>query len=215
MKKIFAVVVLSFLMFSLVSAGLGIKYSEESALINEGDEKCLTYSVYNPWPDDSNVIIDVSSELQEVMVLQEAETKFVPAFTSSENALPIKFCFKVPKVYQRDCAVGSFLCELQCQEETKVYEGEVAIRTIPKETQMTGTGGSATAAVIGAPLRVRVACNPHSRDYTLLYAFIAVFSVLIVASVLIKRYRKPKVERDKERLKKLKDEIKKESKKKK
>lgn len=206
--------VLAFLVFSslFVSAGLGIKYGQESAMVNEGDETCLSYGVYNPWPDDSNVIIGVSDSLKEILIQQEAETKFVPKFTPSQDAIPIKFCFKVPQVYSRNCAVvGKFLCELTCKEDLKVYEGEVSVSTLPMDNAITGTGGSATMAVAGAPLRIRVACNPFPRNYTLLYVLIALISATAIGIIFFMRYRRPKIERDKERVRKLKEEIKKES----
>lgn len=209
--------VLTLLVFSsfFVSAGLGIKYGQESAMVNEGDETCLSYSVYNPWPDDSNVIIGVSDSLKEILVLQEAETKFVPKFTSSQDAIPIKFCFKVPQVYSRNCAfAGKLLCELTCKEDMKSYEGEVSVSTLPVDTAITGTGGSAAMAVVGAPLRIRVACNPFPRSYTLLYVLIALISAVVIGIIFFMRYRRPKIERDKERVRKLKEEIKREASKK-
>ncbi|MEK6925948.1 MAG: hypothetical protein AABW50_01575 [Nanoarchaeota archaeon] len=204
------IVVLGAIIFSnFIYSGLGIKYSQESALVNEGGSACLTYEVYNPWSDDSNVIIGVSDELKGVLILQEAETKFVPAYTSSQNAIPVKFCFKVPRLYARDCLVGNFLCKLDCNEDMKIYEGDVAVRTVPGDDVGGGIGGSTTTAVVGAPLRIRVACAPHTRDYTLLYAFAAVISALIVASILFKKYRKPKEQRIKEKMQKLKEEMRK------
>ena len=94
-----------------------------------------------------------------------------------------------------------------------MYEGEVFLKTVPLQTTIGGTGGSATSMSVSAPLRVRVQCTAHPRDYSLLYLVFAVISALVVFFVLFNKYRKPKVERDKEKLAKLKSEIARESKK--
>lgn len=198
---------------SFVSAGIGIKYEQESALVGEGEKACLTYGVYNPWDDETYATIGLSDSLLEILSMQEAETKLLPAQTSSDEAIPIEFCFKVPNnIYYKDCSVGSFICKQECTEEMKVYEGEVFVSTVPDPKAIEGTGGSATKYSISAPLRVRVKCVPHARDYTLVYVLLALISAAVIAFILIRRYRKPKAERDKEKLKKLKAEIAKESK---
>lgn len=216
MKKgpgfIFSLFFLVILSVGFISAGIGIKWSQESAMINENEKTCMSYSVYNPWPEDSYVAISLGGELNNVLIMQEAQNKLIPADTSSSNAIPVEFCFKVPTVYNRDCLiVGKLLCELKCNEEQKVYEGEVIVQSVPAPAQISGTGGSATQMAVSAPLRIRVRCNPYARDYTLLYVLIAAISGLIVAILLIKKYRKPKIERDREKLRKLKEKLARES----
>ncbi len=215
---IYTVFVVSFgivLFSSLVSAGLGIKYSEQSVMVKEGETACLTYGVYNPWDDQTYATIGLSDNLKEILTVQDVESKVLPAQTSSDEAIPIKFCFKVPRVYSRDCSVGSFICEQTCEEPQVEYSGEVVVSSIPAPTQITGAGGSATKYAVGAPLTVRVSCTPHGRDYTLVYVLLALISALVIAGVLFKKYRKPKSVRDKEKIAKLKAEIAKEEGKKK
>lgn len=196
---------------SSVSAGIGIKYDQESAMVEEGGKSCLTYSIYNPFPSDTYVMISVSPELKDILVLQEMESKLIPRETSSANAIPMEFCFEVPQVYQRDCSVGSFLCELKCEEENKVYDGEVIVSAAPAPASIGGTGGSTTQMSVSAPLRIRVECSVHPRDYTILYILIALLSAAVISWALFRKYRKPKVERDREKLKKLRAKIAKES----
>jgi len=196
---------------SFISAGLGIKWSQESIMVNEGDSVCLnSYSIYNPWGADSNVIIGLSEELQGILVMQETTTKIIPAFTSSSESIPMEFCFEVPKIYERNHAIaGMFIDKLDCSEEMKVYEGEVVIESAPISTEMSGIGGSATKMSVSAPLRVRVKCNPYSWNYTLAYVLAAVLSGGFIFMILFRRYRKPKEQRIKEKMKKLKAELKK------
>lgn len=190
--KIYFGFLLAVLVVSLASAGVGLKWSEESRVVVEGEECCLTYSVYNPWDQDSWVTISVSDNLKSIATSAIAETKFVSAKTSSSNAVPVKFCFKVGNVYEDDCWVaGKYLCKQTCSEDMKTYEGEVSVM----ETNAplgSGNPGSATAAVISAPLRVKVRCVETPRDLTLLYACIAILSAVAITIVLAKKYSKKK-----------------------
>ena len=211
----FCLVLMLLVLTSLVSAGVGIKWEQESALVNENEKTCLTYKVYNPWPEESYVTIEVSDEsgeIKEILTEQESEEKLVPANTASSEAIPIKFCFKVPKIYKRDCWVGNFICKQECNEEQKIYEGEVSVKSVPPPTEIGGAGGSATSMAVSAPLRIKVRCNAHSRDFTLIYIVLALISALVIGIVLYRRYRKPASERDKEKLRRLQEKIRKKNK---
>lgn len=193
---------------SFVLAGVGIKWSQESAVINENGKACMSYEVYNPWPEDTFVTIELSGELKEILTLQEVETKLIPADTPSSNAIPVEFCFKVPKVYERDCWIFGLICEQDCNEEQKIYSGEVLVKSVASEIN---GGGSATTMAVSAPLNIKIQCIAHARDFTLIYVLGIIISIIIIAVLLSKRYRKPKSERDKEKLQKLKKKIKKET----
>jgi hypothetical protein len=215
LMRIFCLVLMLLVSTNLILAGVGIKWEQESALVNENGKTCLTYKVYNPWPEESYVTIEVSDEsgeIKEILTEQESEKKLVPANTGSSEAIPIKFCFKVPKIYKRDCLVGSFICKQECNEEQKVYEGEVLVKSIYPPTEIGGAGGSATSMAVSAPLKIRVRCNFHSRNFTLIYIVLALISAFVIGIVLYRRYRKPASERDKEKLKRLQEKIRKQSK---
>jgi len=189
---------------SFASAGVGIKWDRESALAEGGERACLTYGVYNPWPEETYVKISLSDELQEVLDVQDINSTLIPAHTASTEAIPIEFCFDVPeRIYGKNCWFGGFfVCEQECKEEQMIYEGDVEIRSVPPPS---GGGSSATMAV-SAPLRVKVKCVPHGTDYTLLYVVLAVVALVVIT--LIMKYRKPKSERVKEKMKSLKAEMK-------
>jgi hypothetical protein len=211
--KICMVVLLAVMLSSFVSAGVGIKWDRETALIAEGKEACITYGVYNPWPETTYVEITVTEPLLEVLEIQDTETVEVPQDTASSDAIPIEFCFEAPKrIYSKDCWVGNFfVCEKQCLEEKVVYEGDVVVSSVPNPAG----GGSSAVMAVSAPLRVRVDCLPFERDYTMLYALIAVISLGIVGFVLYRRYRTPPAERYKQEMKELRAKIRSEGKKKK
>ena len=211
--KCLVVFLLGIMVFSsFISAGLGIKYTGQSALVDEGEKVCLNYySIYNPWGTDANVVVGLSEELQEILVMQETTTKLIPAFTSSSESIPMEFCFKVPKVYERDYSIaGMFIDELDCSDqETKFYTGEVIVESAPMSAQMSGIGGSATKMSVSAPLKVGVRCNSYPRNYTLAYVLAAVLSGGFIFMILFRKYRKPKEQRIKEKMKKLKSELRK------
>jgi hypothetical protein len=200
---------------NLVTAGVGIKWDKESLLVNEGDKSCMTYSVYNPWPEDSYAMIELSKELQGVLTLQEAETKFIPANTKSTDAIPVKFCFEIPQVYQEDCLVSNYVCKQDCTEEQKVYLGEVVVKSTAPPKEIGDTGGSTTSMSVSAPLTLKIRCNAHARDFTLVYSVLAVIALIVILALIYRKYRKPKLARDKEKLKKLQEQIRRERKQKK
>ena len=199
--------VLSVFSISLVSAGVGIKWAQESFLVDEGEKTCLTYSVYNPWSEDSNVQIELPENLKNLLTSQEAETKLVPANTPSASAIPIKFCFKVPQVYSKDCLVGGVICKQECKEEQIAYDGEVLVKSVPGNTEISGSGGSATTMSVSAPLRLRIVCNAHGRDFSLVYIVLALIALVAIIIILFRKYRKPESERKKEKLQNLKEEM--------
>jgi len=205
MFLVFGLIVLN---ISGVEAGIGIKKYKESMLVGEGEKGCVVVGAYNPFSTDTNVIIGVTDPIKDVLVLQEAKTKLLPAGTSSDEAINMEFCFKVPTVYERDCKVGSFLCAVSCNEEQKVYDGEIYLRTVPLETSAGGIGGSSTSMSVSQDMKVRVRCDPHPTDYTLLYVLIALISLLVIGIVIFRKYRKPKSERIKEKMQELKKEMK-------
>jgi len=194
-KSVISLVLILMIIAPIVSAGPGIKWSQESSLVPEKTKTCLEYNVYNPWDQDSYVQIKLSEELDDIVKSAESETKFVPAQTSSLNALPIEFCFKTPKVYERDCLIGNFICKQTCEEPMKLYEGEVEVIELSEEEAKIGggSGGSATQMSVSAPLRVRVQCIPSDRNYGIVYGLIALISgILLWINIITKKRSKIK-----------------------
>lgn len=178
-----------FLVTTYVSAGVGISLTQQSILVFEGEENCIIYSVYNPFPGTSTVKLEVSEELKDILKSQGSDTVDIPAETGSDSAIPVNFCFKVPRVYEMDCAIGNFLCKQTCHEERKEYVGEVLVQTIPSD----GSGsGSATKATVSAPLTVRVQCQESRTNYTIIYALIALISAGITVYLLSQKNAKKK-----------------------
>lgn len=202
-------IVLALVLIQFASAGVGIEWNQESFLVKPGVKTCLNYSVYNPWPQDSYVQIQLSENLTHLLISRGAEIKLVPANTFNNDSIPVDFCFEVPQVYKQDCLIGGFLCKQQCNEEQKEYDGQVSVVSVPGNTTITGSGGSATKMSIAAPLRLKVVCNAHPTDYSLLYIVLAVIALVGMIIIIYRKRRKPEAERKKEKLAELKEEMKK------
>lgn len=167
-------------MFSFVSAGIGISWEKESSLVPENSKTCLTYKVYNPWPDDVYARIELSDSLQGIMKSQESSIEFIPAQTSSKDAIPVEFCFKTPRIYERNCLIGnSLICKQECGEEMKVFSGEVEVIEVSEaEFQAGGAGGSATQMSVSAPLKIRVQCIESGYNFSVVY-----ISIILIAGI--------------------------------
>jgi hypothetical protein len=180
------------LLIPLVSAGVGIKWDKESILLGEGEEACITYSAYNPFEGDTNARIELSEELSEVLITQETETIQIPGETGHEEAIPVEFCFRAPRgVYKKDCLFLNMFCEQKCEADMKEFAGEVAVVEI-SDSNIEGEGGSATTMAVAAPLNVRIKCNPHTRDFSLIYIVVALIALIIIITIVSKRLKHKK-----------------------
>ncbi len=190
-NKIILGVIVVIILSSFVSAGVGILWDQQSSLVPEKTRTCLTYKVYNPWPEDSYVQIQLSEELQGIIESIEAETKYVPAQTSSSEAIPVEFCFKTPRVYTRDCSLfDKFICKQECTEERKEFNGDVEIIEVSGKTKVGGTVGSATQMSVSAPLTIRVKCIPYPRNYSLIYIIVSLIALILLITNIIKEKKK-------------------------
>jgi len=186
----FLAVALIFIPF--ISAGVGISWDQESALIPENSKVCMEYKVYNPWAEDSYIKIKLSDSLMAIVSSVDDSVEFVPKETSSKNAIPVKFCFKTPKVYKEDCLLfNKLICKQDCTEAMKIYEGEVEVLEVDTDDAIVGgAGGSATAMSVSAPLRVKVQCIAHATNYSLIYILIAVIAFVLLIINLFKKKKK-------------------------
>ncbi len=173
-----------------LAAGVGLKWSQESTLVPENTKACMTYYVYNPWTTDTYVQMKLSNDLQSIVSSYESEKKLVPAGTSSSDAIPLEFCFKIPSVYEKDCWIGnSLFCKEECTQDMKVYSGQVIAAEL-SEQQFNGGGsggGSATQMSISAPIKVGVQCIAHGRNMSPLYILIILVAGVLLAIYLVRK----------------------------
>ena len=201
-KKVITVVfMMSFLLMAimpLASAGLGIKWTQESILTTEKTKSCITYFIYNPYAGDTYASLSPSEEFGELIVSGESEVKFVPSGTTSSQAIPLTYCFKSPRIYERDCWIGdSLICETTCEEEMKVFEGEMIAKEVTVSDLGGASQGSATQTSITAPMRIRIQCVPKDRNYSFIYVVIASIAAILLAISLFNKKKKSSVKKKK------------------
>jgi hypothetical protein len=191
---------------------VGIKWYTEEESVEESSEKCIRYGAYNPSSNDIIVKVDVTKTLRVIVMDGSTGDKLVKARTSSSEAEDVNFCFKVATVYEPDCLIGNLLCEQTCEEDTKSYSGELVMTEVPIN-QGGGTGSAATVSA-AAPLKINVSCSISKREWGPVYITTIILILCIIGALLYKKYRTPKLERDKNKLRKLQQKIKSEERKK-
>lgn len=208
MKKILiAVLLVTILLLPAVSArkGVGIMWSTQAELVDEGDSHCVQYGVYNPWDEDVNAKLEPSDDFSEILEKTESEATFIAAQTMHENAISLELCFSVPKVYEEECVLGNWLCEQKCEEPEKAYEGDIIVA----EEKDDSSGVSATALGVSVPLRLIVKCNAHPVDWVPVYILIIIIIILLIALIIFLNYRRPAELRKQDKVKRLQEQIKK------
>jgi hypothetical protein len=176
---------------ALARKGVGVVWDTETEIVVEGSTHCVQYGIYNPWDEDVTALLSVSDELKDIIIKEESESKLITGETMHDMAVPIEFCFDIAKVYEEDCLIGGLICEQTCGEEQVIYEGKI----VAMEGSTGGGGGaagSATALGVSVPLKLKVRCFQHARDWTIVYVTVLIVALLIVGYMLYKRKPKKK-----------------------
>ena len=186
-KRLYSVIFIILLViglsqFVLARKGVGMVWTTETEIVNEGASKCISYGIYNPWDEDVTATLDVSDELKPILLKIDSKPQFIKGETFHDAAVLTEFCFKVARVYSRDCLIGNMLCEQTCSETPIEYSGSV-IALEEQSGEASGTG-SATSLGVVVPLKIKVACNESSRNYTPVYIIIIVIALGLIAWIL-------------------------------
>lgn len=172
--------------FANASVGIGLKWSTESEMVNEGKELCINYGLYNPFDQDVTGYLEATKELNSSFTSEQP--KLIPANTSSNNSINSEICFKFDNVYKKKCILGLF-CERKC-DKLKTYSGEVmAAYSLPEKG---GGTGSVVGTSFAAPLKLTVKCEPLERNKGLLYSSIAVIVIIILIIIFLSKRKKRK-----------------------
>lgn len=179
MKRVLTVVVLFLFLAGTVSAdvGIGLKWFTEAEVVNEGEQKCVTYGIYNPFDTDVTGFLTATRELEGFY--QAEEPKLIPAHTSSNEAISAQMCFNVPKVYKEEFYFG-YLPQRQCSEDEIMLKGEVMAAYML--SGRAGTG-SVTGVSFAAPMMLRVRCTPLERNW--MPVFILIVLVMVVGIIVL------------------------------
>jgi len=197
MKKTISLIIFIFFILIFIKpayAGVGIVYGVRDVEVYEGDTKCITYGIYNPFDSDVTALIFASGELSNL--ISKSDQFFVPAHTSHDDAKKVEFCFKIPKdVYERDCLIGNFFCDKSCSNDLKVFRGSIVVQEVKEVKQGTGSG---TASSASASLNLIVKCLPQKRNYFALSGLIAALLIFLAIIGFIIWMRMPSYQRLKE-----------------
>jgi hypothetical protein len=167
------------------AAGIGIKYTFESAEVEQKQTTCLDYGVYNPFENDVTATIFANGEFEDYQV-QEQEV-FVPGGTYNFESKLVPVCFKIPKLVE-NCDIPSKLT------------GTVAA-TLVKDNKLTGGVGATSKLSVSAPLELTVICGTSlgfafldsiSPNMFLGIGVIAVLILIVFIVWLLKKRKKGK-----------------------
>jgi hypothetical protein len=188
---IFLLLIVVFVSDVYARKGIGVKWSTESASVDENSRFCIEYGLYNPWDEGINIVLGVSDEFKDVVTNIETEPVYVEPNTTQEKAVPVNVCFEVGDVYKDDCLIFGMMCKQECGENV-MYEGNI-LATEYKEQGETEAMGSSTSLSFSVPLKLSVNCNERGRDWTLAY-LVGIIVVLILIGVIVYRIIKSKKE---------------------
>ena len=174
MKKGLLVLILTAtLLIQTVKAdiGVGIRWGVEEFSVNDFQEKCLTYTIYNPFDSDVTATISVTEDLQKYVSRIESKQVFLPGYRGAPtdnaaklaNSKQVEVCFygeiwRWPPFYPID------------------YKGGVLAGSSPGD--VVGVTGSTVASVVHAPLTLHVGTMSNY------YKFIVILTITIVILII-------------------------------
>lgn len=181
MKKIILIAFAFLIILPSVSAlkGAGLQWYTESVKIAEGTTQCVKYGIYNPWDEDITIGLQASGEIAQFA--KTPQPQFVPAGTMNSNSKPIEICFKIPKIYYKNCKLGSFMCEHDCSEKV-TYKGEVSATEAAPSNKAGGTG-SATASSVASNLNIEILCKKDSYTGMLVLSIVGLAVLVLLAAL--------------------------------
>ena len=185
--KLFALLLLLCVVLAFPVAarkGVGIVWNTETEIVKEGTNYCIEYGIYNPWDEDVNALLSVSEEFKPIVNNEESEPRLVEGGTKHDRAVPINLCFDIDNVYQQDCLFGDFFCQQKCDVQPVTHEGKIVVM---EETTGSAGMGSSTTLGVSVPLKLKVQCNAHPRDWTLAYLALAILLSILIIIVLLRR----------------------------
>ncbi len=182
---LFSLLILAFFIsLSAARTGPGLVWNTESETLSEGETRCLTYSLYNPWEDSGTFQLSVSGSLVNLSSTNISASHYLIGSTMRKDALPILVCFHAPRrVYPQDCILGYFFCKTVCPKNLTSYSGEIQASLI--SNQSLPSFGSSTTLSISAPLDLKIACT--STSSSIFEVVVLIFLVLCLVLAIVFR----------------------------
>lgn len=165
--------------------GVGITYTYEELFLNEFQENCIAYKIYNPFDSDVTATIDISGDIAPLVTRIEPKQFYLPGYTGPENDTAtklannqeIKICFK-PNTLRW---LPFYPIEVSGVVLAKAARGDVV-----------GTG-SATVSSVSAPLTLRIGSMKIFHNFIITLIIIIALLIILVLKTkkkLPKRKRK-------------------------
>jgi len=162
---------------SIVKAdvGLGIQYSYEELFLNEFEEKCLSYNIYNPFDSDVKAIMNTEGKIAPFLTKIEPNNFFLPGYhgpggdvaAKLENKESVKVCFK-PKLWRWPPFYPLNL------------SGIVVASAAPVGVGFTG---SAAVSSVAAPLTLRVGNIRNFHNFVIVLIVVIILLVLLILRI--------------------------------
>jgi hypothetical protein len=177
------VFLMSVFLVALLSLGvfaLGAATRSSYAPVNEGEEVCVVYDVFNSPDNDLSVEITAHNGLTDLELTTPSST-FIPAgSTLDSGAVPIEVCFQAP----------DNLFDGACTQQSKKYIGYVLISEVAENN--IDSSGSVASFAISSGLTVDVLCVPEGgdgSDRNNFYLLALIFVIVIIIILLFVRRR--------------------------
>ena len=180
-KKDFKIARSIFLLFLIVTLNdsvfaVGLVRDQEYLSINEGEEACINYKVFNSLSQEVSVKASVSDELNSLVISGTSETKLIPGDTLPSSPALLEVCFQAPS---DSCKTG------------KEYLGSVFITEVP--SLLGGGSNSATSLSIAAPLSIIINCASQTTNYSnMIYLSIIVILLILIICFLVLKIKRNK-----------------------
>lgn len=171
-----------FLLIPMVKAdvGVGLRWTAEELFLNDFEEKCIVYSVYNPFDTEVTAFISVERDIAPYLKYIEPAYAYLPAYTGAPNDNAAKLANK------QDITVCFYSTPVRWPPfYPEDLSGVVLANAMVGKVESTG---SSVASVVQAPLTLRL--GKIQTFYTFFAAIISISIAVIFVAILFIRRRK-------------------------
>lgn len=153
--------------------GIGLQWNTEELSLQEFEEKCIRYSIYNPFDTGVTASMNVEKGLERFLTKIEPKQFYLPAYTgaSDDNAAKLANNQYVQVCFKADPFRWPPFQPLH-------IDGAVLAIAHPGDTGGAPIG-SAAASVVQGPLTLRIGSE------SMFYRFCGVVAVIVIAIIVV------------------------------
>jgi hypothetical protein len=167
-----------FLPIAKADVGVGIRWKTEELFLNEFEEGCVNYEIYNPFDTNVTAKLNTGREIENMVSKVEPEQFFIPGYKGEPNDNKAKLANKQDITI---CFKPSFFRWPPFYPVE--YKGVVLATALP--IGIPGMG-SASASVVQAPLTLRVG----SMGTFYIFVVILIITIAVVVFLILKIKKK-------------------------